>query len=393
MACLPYGLMNAHLIIPNHEVQGAIELLLSEGWLSQTLRIHSDASEKFRLVPLDSGAPKDLPPPLDQYPILDTEGELTQNRRPSWQSVLEALVGVETFEEYESIWPASHEFIGDMMLLKIEEEVRIYEEQIVKSKMESHPHVRLVLEDRGVKGEFRVRDLKPMALRIDGLIKNNPSSHTVETRVEVKESGHTIICDPTLAYYSSRLQTERIQNVIEAEELREKIGSPIAVADPFCGVGPALAHLINRQNLTSQILASDLNPEAINMLNDNLRRWRSRDIVESSHGKLQLNKDVWSGIQDARELVKNPELLGRWNMLIINLPHSFSKFLPLLLPLMDASKPYVIRGRLVCRHDEIDEKYEQLLQHMPNPDAQVVLDPRRDYSPITSLCSVTIRNP
>ena len=214
-----------------------------------------------------------------------------------------------------------------------------------------------------------------------------------ETRVEVKESGHTIICDPTLAYYSSRLQTERIQNVIEAEELRGKIGSPIAVADPFCGVGPALAHLINRQDLTSQILASDLNPEAINMLNDNLRRWRGRDIVESSHGKLQLNKDVWSGIQDARELVSNPELLGRWNMLIINLPHSFSEFLPLLLPLMDASKPYVIRGRLVCRHDEIDEKHEQLLQHMPNPDAQVVLDPRRDYSPITSLCSVTIRNP
>jgi len=60
---------------------------------------------------------------------------------------------------------------------------------------------------------------------------------------------------------------------------------------------------------------------------------------------------------------------------------------------MDASKPYVIRGRLVCRHDEIDEKHEQLLQHMPNPVAQVVLDPRRDYSPITSLCSVTIRNP
>ena len=138
--------MNAHLIIPNHEVQAVIELLLSEGWLSQTLRIHPDESEEFRLVPLDSDAPQDLPPPLDQYPILVTEGKPTQNRRPSWQSVLEKLVGVETVEEYKSIWPASHEFIGDMMLLKIEEEVRIYEEQIVKSKMESHPNVRLVLE-------------------------------------------------------------------------------------------------------------------------------------------------------------------------------------------------------------------------------------------------------
>jgi len=244
-----------------------------------------------------------------------------------------------------------------------------------------------------VKGEFRVRDLRPMALRINGQIKHNPSSDKVVTRVEVRESGHTIICDPTLAYYSSRLQTERIQNVIEAEALREKIGAPIAIADPFCGVGPALAHLINRQHLTSQILASDLNPEAINILNDNLRRWCGRDFLEASKRKLQFKMNIWSGIQDARELPGNPELLGHWNMLIINLPHLFSEFLPLLLPLMDATKPYVIRGRLVCRHDEIEDKHEQLLQQMPSPNAKVILDPRRDYSPITSLCSVTIRNP
>lgn len=345
------------------------------------------------MVPLDSGAPRNLPPPLDRYNVLDTEGKPTQNRKPSWQSALESLVGIEIVEEYESIWPASHEFIGDMMLLKIEEEVRIYEEQIVKSKMESHPHIRLVLEDRGVKGDFRVRDLRPMGLRINGRIKVNPGLDAVQTRVEVKESGQTIICDPAVAYYSSRLQTERIQNAIEAEELRAKIDSPIAVADPFCGVGPALAHLVNRPNLVGQILASDLNPEAISMLNENLRRWRGCDIEESSQMKLQRNKDVWSGVQDARELAENPELLGRWNMMIINLPHSFAEFLPLLIPLMDATKPFVIRGRLVCRHDEIAENHQQLLEQMPNPNAQVVLDPRRDYSPITSLCSVTIRNP
>jgi hypothetical protein len=129
------------------------------------------------------------------------------------------------------------------------------------------------------------------------------------------------------------------------------------------------------------------------MLNENLRRWRGCDIEESSQRKLQHNKDVWSGVQDARELAENPELLGRWNMMIINLPHSFTEFLPLLIPLMDATKPFVIRGRLVCRNDEIAENHKQLLEQMPNSNAQVVLDPRRDYSPITSLCSVTIRNP
>ena len=91
--------------------------------------------------------------------------------------------------------------------------------------------------------------------------------------------------------------------------------------------------------------------------------------------------------------MENSELLGRWNMIIINLPHLFAEFLPLLIPLMDATKPFIIRGRLVCRNDEIDENHKRLLEQMPNSNAQVVLDPRRDYSPITSLCSVTIRNP
>lgn len=385
--------MNTHLIIPNHEVQGTIELLLSEGWLSQTLRIHADESGDSRLVPLNSHAPKNLPPPLDRYPIIDIEGKPSQNKRPTWQSALEALVGTEIVNEYESIWPASHEFIGDMMLLKLEEEIRVYEEQIVKSKMESHPHVRLVLEDRGVKGEFRVRDLRPMALRANGRIKLNPTHDEAETKVEVRESGQKIICDPTVAYYSSRLQTERIQNVIEAEALRAKLDSPIAVADPFCGVGPALAHLINRPGLTGQILASDLNPEAVNILNENLIRWCGFDIAEPIHRKLQQKKHIWSGVQDARELVNNTELLGRWNMMLINLPHSFVEFLPLLLPLMDATKPYVIRGRLLCRHDEITDMHEQIQRHMQSSHARILLDPRRDYSPVTRICSVTISNP
>ena len=48
---------------------------------------------------------------------------------------------------------------------------------------------------------------------------------------------------------------------------------PIRVADPFCGVGPALAHMINIPNLVSSVLATDLNPGAIGLLNENLRRW------------------------------------------------------------------------------------------------------------------------
>lgn len=81
-----------------------------------------------------------------------------------------------------------------------------------------------------------------------------------------------------------------------------------------------------------------------------------------------------------------------WNLLIINLPHKFLRFLPLLLPLMDSSKPYVVRGRLVCGDDEIPHIKTKISEDLPDG-SDIIIDPRSEYSPSSKLCSVTIRTP
>ena len=68
-----------------------------------------------------------------------------------------------------------------------------------------------------------------------------------------------------------------------------------------------------------------------------------------------MEEGVWSGVADARELLEMDLPIGFWNLLIINLPHKFIDFLPLLLPLLDSSKPFVVRGRLVCGNGEIED--------------------------------------
>ena len=107
-------------------------------------------------------------------------------------------------------------------------------------------------------------------------------------------------------------------------------------------------------------------------------------------GIREWKKGVWSGVANAYELLELGIPIGFWNLLIINLPHKFIDFLPLLLPLLDSSKPFVVRGRLVCGNGEIEDVRSLISDYFPNG-SDIVVDPRSEYSPNTKLCSVTIR--
>ena len=138
------------------------------------------------------------------------------------------LVGEESITLHGESWPSNHEFIGDMMIVRIEEDVSQYRNEIAYSKMTAHPRVRILMEDRGVQGEFRIRDLVPIALREDDeLTIGDLSEDKIDTRVMVRESGKMIPCDPTKAYFSTKLQAERIETLSMARRLREMLGRPI----------------------------------------------------------------------------------------------------------------------------------------------------------------------
>ena len=57
------------------------------------------------------------------------------------------LVGKDTVIEHKESWPSSHEFFGDMMIVRIDDSIEKYTSEIAQAKLLSHPFIRLVLSD------------------------------------------------------------------------------------------------------------------------------------------------------------------------------------------------------------------------------------------------------
>ncbi|MCS5627114.1 MAG: hypothetical protein NZ935_05995, partial [Planctomycetes bacterium] len=344
-----------HLRIPNRQVEGVLDHLRSHDWLASGMRIFPSEGGEHRLGPLDAGAPIELPSPLDDFDVSEHEGVPDERIDSDWWAHLAQSVGEQEVESHRDAWPSSHEFIGDMMVVRIDDEVADHSAAIAEAKLRSHPHIRLVLSDDGVQGEFRIRDLNPIgARRGDEILVGSIPKDLCVTRVFVRESGRSIVCDPTRAYFSTKLQSERLESLVLAKQLRQTLERPLRVCDPFCGVGPALATLLTEPGLSSDILAADLNPHAVEMLLDNLRRWDRRPYPSEPLSLTRVYEDRIVGCADATTLCERPAIAGKWDLLIVNLPHRTIEILPSLIPLLDLTSPSMVRGRAIVSESEIE---------------------------------------
>ena len=359
--------------------------------LAPGMRIFAAEDNNSRLIPIDSGAALVLPTELADYPIIEHEGRTDERIDTDWWAHRRNLLGDEIVESGGEAWPSSHEFFADMMIVRLEEEVAQYSSEIATAKLLSHPHIRLVLSDAGVLGELRIRDLTPIGARLeDKIVVEQIPEDVASTRVLVKESGRSILCDPTRAYFSTKLQSERLETLELAKELRSLLDRPLRVCDPFCGVGPALATLLGEPDLVGELLATDLNPDAVELLFDNLRRWDRKEYPVGPNSVTNLHHDRIAGLADATELQHNPELIGSWDLLLVNLPHRTIEFLPALIPLLDRTNTSMIRGRVIVAESEIEDANEAIqnalpprLQGTPEPTLKI----KRDYSSTLRLCS------
>ncbi len=382
--------MMRHIRVPTKSVESTLEILKKFGWLNRRMRIISSEAENFRLIPLDSNAPIHLPPELSSFEIIEDEGLLENRMNTDWLDYLLEQINESEFEEYRDYWPNSHEFIGDMMVVRIDEAISKFTEKIAIAKLKSHQHIRLILNDNGVKGEYRIRDLAPIGHRKGKNIHTKNLESKINTKVIVKESGQEIICDPTKAYFSTKLQTERLETLSLAKELKIILKRPISICDPFCGVGPALAPLLREENLVDSLLACDFNPNAVNFLFENLTKWDKRKYPNFPKGISKVYQDRIIGHADATKLAQDPELLGIWDLLILNIPHRALEFLPKLTPLLRKDSPTLIRGRIIVPESEILSTNKRLNKILPNklygfdkPSLKV----KRDYSSSLRLCS------
>ena len=386
--------MMRHLVVPNREVEAVLGHVRARGWGSISHRVFSSDDGLSRLIPLDVGAPLELPKTLE-YPIVMHEGVPDEKIETDWLALLASEVDEATIEHKGDAWPSNHEFVGDMMIVRIDDQVAEFTDSIARAKLGAHPHIRLLLADDGVEGEFRIRQLKPIGARLADRILAGPSlefapPELLTTEVAVKESGRVIRCDPTKAYFSTKLQTERLETLALAKELREELGRPLKIADPFCGVGPALATLLGESNLVSDLLATDLNPDAVKLLISNLSKWDRRPYPEGAIELQQVHENRLVGLADALTLSENQEIAGKWDLVLVNLPHRTIEFLPAIIPLLDRSSPSMIRGRVIVEESEIEQANQTIRSMLPNliPDKpQPSLKIKRDYSASLRLCS------
>ena len=389
----PLPVMNVmrHLSVPNRQVEVALGHIRSQGWLAEGMRVFASEDGTARLIPLDPRAPLEMLEPLAKFDVISHEGKPHKRDDSDWWAHLSALIGEETVETHREAWPSSHEFFGDMMIVRIDDEVAEYVSEIARAKLQAHPHIRLVLSDDGVAGEFRIRELSPIGARSgEEILLHDIPTELSDTRVHVMESGKSILCDPSRAYFSTKLQSERLETLDLAKELRSLLGRPIRVCDPFCGVGPALATLLSEPGLVGDALAADLNPDAVEMLLDNLRRWDRRDYPSEPSTLARIHEDRLVGVADAIDLAGAAAIAGEWDLVLVNLPHRAIELLPLLVPLLDESSPSMVRGRVVVAESEIDAANAAICSALP-PRLEGTPEPalriKRDYSSTLRLCS------
>ena len=383
-----------HLRVPKRETQTVLEALLRAGFLASRARILHDGD--FTLVPVDDDAPPQLGDEFAHFE--EVEAEQPEVEPHKWIDHLKVILPEDTIEEFGEIWGNSQEIMGDLLVFRIEREVDQFKQEVAIAKLMHAKKARLALCDHGVEGEFRVRQLEPLALRngddiLDleqiALLDDEERQEKLSTRTLVREHMRSIRIDPNKAYYSIRLGAERWRTVESAEKLREIIGRPLSVADPYCGVGPAIVHLIKRRGLVGELLASDLNPDAVNLLFDNLTRWGAPNIPESPSPLAEVSPGWRVGVADALTLSDDTELAGTFDLLLVNLPHDTIGHLPHLMPLLRRGSPSLLRGWVVAAAEDIPElndHLQELLQPVLPGHLPPVLEQRRQYNSTEWLC-------
>jgi tRNA (guanine37-N1)-methyltransferase len=336
-----------HLIVPSRETSLWRDKLSANGWLSKGYGIHN--LDDYRGIPLNETAPENI------EGLEITELEPISSGPQHWTNRLDN----ELFQQYRDYWPMSHDQVGDVIIVKIPDQIIQFSKNIGEAMLEQHSSARIVCADNGVKGEFRVRELTTLATR-----------GGESTKTKVREHGNEFWIDPSLVYYSPRLATERLENLETVKQLSEKLGRRIDVCDPYAGVGPALVPLAKMTEHVDKIYASDLNPHAAELLEENL----------SGHN---------INCVDARTLSSTHSQCC--DLLLVNLPHESIEHLPDLLGLLKKGHEVAIRGWAILPTNSLEDAEKQIRHHLA--ETQIVslsINQKKSYSSDISYVGIDV---
>jgi tRNA (guanine37-N1)-methyltransferase len=331
-----------HLSVPSAQTQTWLDKCRTQHWLSSQAGV-SRLEGGLNAIPLTDLAPLEGDAVWANNPHIDLP---IQVKWPThWlQHMDQALV-----EKYDEDWPRSYEIQGDVLIVKLEESIFEYGESIANAMLAQLPNIRLICADLGVKGEFRIRDLQPLASRNTDL----------ETRTRIKENGYLLWVDASKVYFSARLSNERIETRDTAKKLRAMLARPLVVCDPYAGVGPSMGALLNEPELIGGFLVGDLNPDAFELLCLNIEHLRHRRKALEGNSLTALDPTELH-CRDALDWAQDKSMHNRADLLLVNLPHHSIQHIESLLPLLKRNQTCVIRGWAIVEHSELEMKEQEI---------------------------------
>ena len=298
--------MISHLKVINNKAEEAKAFLKEKGYLNEDyLPIKKDNSV---LWPLNQ----------DSVPfegkIIICKGLVHNKKSRDYRLNLDKKI--------RDIAPRSFDIFGDIAILRLPSDSEVYEQQIAKALLLSHRNIKTVCVDLGVRGEFRIRDLR--------LLSGHNSFISLH-----RENGMEFEADISKVYFSPRLATER-------ERLSSLVSKHENVLDAFAGVAPFSISIATKG---CKVTSLDSNPEAM--------KWALKNFYRNRIGEEQFSfintkfEDHDFGLQ-------------RFDRIILNNPTNCLPFLDKAVTLV--SKNGIIHIYIICPKDESFQSLENLIE-------------------------------
>lgn len=193
------------------------------------------------------------------------------------------IVEINNYEEREPVITrraGGYDIIGEIGIIHSRNNGRIH--SILDFIIKNNKQVRTVYLDKGVKGDFRLRDLD--------LLSGPDNPETI-----YRENGIRLMVNVKKAYFSPRLAMERhilSNNVKDGER----------IFDMFSGIGPFTVNIGKKCNVS--IVANDINPDANLLLKQNVILNKIEEKVETFN-------------EDSYHLIRK---MGKFDRIILNNP-------------------------------------------------------------------------